>query len=185
MKNRLIAMFLLIIAVLVPLYAASEAGGAGLGDTGTDNPAPELIYSIVKSAMLNIKAYKNSPNVLSLKVYDALTGTLDEIAGLNEEINIYPYIGKFISTDYTASLLRKQDENEPKQWRVGDKNKVLFSYLVTGSSVGTYTLNLTLGSFYRTDLTSTKLIKAHYELAEMGVVLPPLRGNPTPISANS
>lgn len=113
-------------------------------------------------------------------VFDALTGNLEEIRN-NLQMNIYPYIGKFLSDKYTDSLMKEVPATDPNKYRINDKSKVLFSYLVTGASTGTFTLEITVGSFYRTDKVAAndddEFILAHYELGDMGISFPSAGGS--------
>ena len=167
MRRRHIVLSVLLLAVLSVLPSAEVQGGG--------ESAP--VYRSMVSSELNIRAYKNTPDPIRMTIFDALTGKLEEI-GPNQMIDIYPYIAKFLSNNLTSSLLKPAVATDPT-WAIADKDKVLFSYLVSGSSTGTFTLEVTLGSFYRTDVppnTPDQIIAAHYELGDMAVGFPSAGG---------
>ena len=182
MKNRYIALLILVLALMLPIYAGPTEGAEAPGNGISPGMGWEPVYRIIKSADLNIRAYKNTPDPIKMIIFDALTGNLEEISN-NLEMDIYPYISKFLSVGYTDSLMKEVPETDNNKWKIADKNKVLFSYLVTGASTGTFTLEITVGSFYKTDkpiaTAPDEFILAHYELGDMGVGFPVAGGGET------
>lgn len=130
MKKLIILLLVLMMAVF------SVNAAAGTSDTGdttiTTSETKEWVENTDGGAKLTIKAYKKNKadGVLTVKVIDALTGSLDDIFNtthVNESIVINNYVDKFLGVESDTTGIRK---------------KAIFSVHVAGNRTGTFTVKV-------------------------------------------
>ena len=113
------------------------------------------------TATFTVRAYKvgeQTVSYINMGVYDALTGTLQTVDSIYNEIDLTPYSNNLKSNDIgTASSLEPYDKH------------VIFSYRVSGNYNGSFKCTVDIGACSLSS-DSTKTLTAYYEMRDVSCI---------------